>query len=174
MVDRKALLGSAVRNARKKAGFNTLQEWAAHLDISDRTLGDLERGHGAGPNTLADVENALGWNPGKSRRFLDGEEDLEDMPAPPQRAQAEPDDDARGRAAVKVLLQPTLADLLAEASAAYQVDPAEAEDWLLRVLTIRRKARERDGQDQAVAERARQTAAARSRQRQAQTGQTRS
>lgn len=72
MGEDKARLGRFVRNERKRQGYRTTSAWARHLGISARTLGDLERGHGAGPNTLAEVENDLGWQPGSARAILAG------------------------------------------------------------------------------------------------------
>jgi hypothetical protein len=63
-----------VRNARIRAGYPTLTAWAEHLGISERTLGDLERGRAGGPNTIAAVENALPWAPGSAQAILEGRE----------------------------------------------------------------------------------------------------
>lgn len=81
MREQKGRLGNYVRNARAEK-FTTLSAWAKHLNISERTLGDLERGNGAGPNTIAAVENALGWVPGSARDILNGgEPSLLEQPA---------------------------------------------------------------------------------------------
>lgn len=74
MREDKGRLGAYVRNARTELGFHTLGAWAEHLGISERTLGDLERGRGAGPNTLAAVENNLDWTPGSARVIMRGGE----------------------------------------------------------------------------------------------------
>lgn len=76
-------LGKYVRNARIRAGYPTLSAWARHLGISDRTLGDLERGRAGGPNTIAAVENALPWAPGSAQAILEGGEPvlIDDPPA---------------------------------------------------------------------------------------------
>lgn len=65
-----------MRNARVAAGYGTLAAWAAELGISERTLGNLERGHGAGPNTISAVENSLGWEPGSAERIARGGEPI--------------------------------------------------------------------------------------------------
>ncbi|MGH3535815.1 MAG: hypothetical protein ACRDQG_14075 [Pseudonocardiaceae bacterium] len=57
-------MGKFVRNARRDAGYITLSAWSAHMKISEKTLGDLERGKGAGVNTIAAVESELAWEPG--------------------------------------------------------------------------------------------------------------
>jgi len=74
MREDKKRLGNYIRNERVNLGYLTLQRWADRLGISERTLGKLERGYGAGPTTLAVVENALGWTPGDCMRIAYGQE----------------------------------------------------------------------------------------------------
>lgn len=83
MREDKRRLGNYVRNARVALGYSTLAAWAEHVGISERTLGPLERGEGAGPNSVAEVENKLGWTPGSAQEVARGGEPIHSHPSEP-------------------------------------------------------------------------------------------
>jgi transcriptional regulator with XRE-family HTH domain len=64
-------LGDYVRNRRKELNLSRAQ-FASMTDVSYRTAGQVERGIPVARDTVAAMENALGWKPGSGRRILDG------------------------------------------------------------------------------------------------------
>ena len=70
--DWKRLAGFVVA-ARKDLGYKTRSHFARALDdVSERTLGNLERGQSVSRETLAAVERALDWEPGSAESILSG------------------------------------------------------------------------------------------------------
>jgi transcriptional regulator with XRE-family HTH domain len=67
-------LARQVRSRRIELGYATTRALAGALGISHRTIGNLERGEPVGANTLAAVENVLGWQPGSAEETLAGGE----------------------------------------------------------------------------------------------------
>lgn len=67
-------LASYVISARIAAGYRDRQEFAAATGITARTLGKLETGHPVSPETLAVVEQHVGWRPDSARQILAGGE----------------------------------------------------------------------------------------------------
>lgn len=67
-------LGRYVRTHRQQAGLSTTRALADATGISERTIGQLERGNSVSRNTIAAVEVALGWAPGSALRVLAGDE----------------------------------------------------------------------------------------------------
>lgn len=87
-------LARHVRSRRMELGYATTRQLAEAVDISFRTIGNLERGVAVGPNTLTAVENVLGWTPGSALEVLAGGEPASRPSAPPERAQVDVDDDS--------------------------------------------------------------------------------
>lgn len=54
-----------------RAGHRTRTQFSEALGISDRTIGNLERGQPVGANTLAEVAIKLGWTPDSPDNILD-------------------------------------------------------------------------------------------------------
>lgn len=70
--DWKRLAGFVVA-ARTNLGYKSRSRFASALeDVSDRTLGNLERGQSVSRETLAVVERALRWEPGSAEAILAG------------------------------------------------------------------------------------------------------
>jgi Helix-turn-helix len=69
-------LASYVVSARVAAGHKDRRAFAAATGVTERTLGNLERGTRVAPETLAIVEAALGWKPGSARTVLAGGDPL--------------------------------------------------------------------------------------------------
>lgn len=69
-------LASYVVSARVAAGCKDRRSFAAATGITERTLGNLERGIRVAPETLAIVESTLGWRPGSARSILAGGEPI--------------------------------------------------------------------------------------------------
>ena len=67
-------LASYVISARIAAGFRDRRALSAATGITDRTLGKLETGHRVSPDTLAAIEQAVGWKPDSARQVLAGGE----------------------------------------------------------------------------------------------------
>lgn len=66
-------LGRAVHAERLRRGWSDTKEWAARVGRSTRVVLGLERGEPVGRSTLARVENALGWAPGRAWSILAGD-----------------------------------------------------------------------------------------------------
>lgn len=58
------MIGDAVVAGRIKAGYRTRPPFAQALGISERTIGNLERGQSVRADTLRAVETLLGWEAG--------------------------------------------------------------------------------------------------------------
>lgn len=71
--DWKRLAGYVVRD-RIALGYRNRREFATATGITERTLGNLERGSSVSADTLAIVEDKLGWAPASSAAVLDGGE----------------------------------------------------------------------------------------------------
>lgn len=79
-------LASYVVSARIAAGYRDRIEFAAATGITHRTLGKLENGQRVSPDTLAVVEQKVGWKPDSARMVLAGGEPA--LLAPAQKAGA--------------------------------------------------------------------------------------
>lgn len=82
---------------RADAGYRTRPQFAEALGISERTIGNLERGKSVSDNTLVAVERLLGWKAGSVDDILDrhGEPTMAnavepDPASPPSAADASP------------------------------------------------------------------------------------
>lgn len=69
-------LGDQIVSARIAAGYKKPAAFAEVVDLTTRTLGDIERGElgkrkAFSRETLAVIERAVGWPPGTWRRILD-------------------------------------------------------------------------------------------------------
>ena len=64
-------LAARVVRGRIDAGYRTRPQFAEALNISERTIGNLERGTSVSDNTLIAVERLLGWRPGSVDDILD-------------------------------------------------------------------------------------------------------
>lgn len=71
--DWKRLAEFVVRD-RVAAGYRTRLAFSEDLGISDRTIGNLERGKSVSASTLGAVEVLLDWAPGSVNAVLDGGE----------------------------------------------------------------------------------------------------
>jgi hypothetical protein len=72
-------LGDRFRASRRNAGYETKEAFAEAVGISTKTYGDLEAGRlgkrgGFSFDTIAKIEDKLGWEPGVSRMLLDGKD----------------------------------------------------------------------------------------------------
>jgi transcriptional regulator with XRE-family HTH domain len=67
-------LGRYIASARLAAGFETTRSFADALGITERTIGDLERGNRVGRNTLLAAAKAVGWTPDSPWKILAGAE----------------------------------------------------------------------------------------------------
>lgn len=78
-------LGHYIVGRRVKLGYKQRTDFAKKLDITDRTLADIEHGvRRASAGTYAMIENALSWRPGSSAAILEGREPIEtDEPPKP-------------------------------------------------------------------------------------------
>ena len=76
-------LASYVVSARLAAGYKDRRSLAAATEVTERTLGKLETGQRVSSDTLAAVEQAVGWRPDSARMILRGEEPVpQDSPDP--------------------------------------------------------------------------------------------
>lgn len=80
-------LGRRIRRERIAAGYSSAQALANDVGVTEKTIGTLERGGGAGVNTLIRVELILGLPEGTCDAILDGRP----LPTPDD---DEPDDPA--------------------------------------------------------------------------------
>jgi hypothetical protein len=71
--DRRRLADYVVAR-RVELGMRDRRAFAGATGVTERTLGKLENGQPVSPNTLAIVDNRLGWAPGSCRRILAGGE----------------------------------------------------------------------------------------------------
>lgn len=68
-------LGEKVVLRRRERGWPTRQAFAGSVDLSYRTVSDLENGsRQLGPKAYAKIEDALAWQPGSVDRILAGGE----------------------------------------------------------------------------------------------------
>jgi len=67
-------LASYVVSARLAAGFKDRHALSAATGVTERTLGKLETGQRVSVETIALVEQAVGWKPDSARTILDGGE----------------------------------------------------------------------------------------------------
>ncbi|WP_372673155.1 hypothetical protein [Amycolatopsis kentuckyensis] len=114
--------------ARIAAGYRTTRAFAAATGIGDKTHYRLEQGKSVGRDTLAIVEQHVGWAPGSAAAVLRGEE--------PRPLQAGVDDAARARAEVIAMSPDELAEMKLRIQAVSGVEFAE--DWLRRAMELRR------------------------------------
>jgi transcriptional regulator with XRE-family HTH domain len=93
-----------VASARQDAGFSTVRSFADALGITERTLGNLERGRRVSRETLLTVARAVGWTPDSPRKILAGGEPvtLAGEPAPVARRAAPP---APGEDALRQIME---------------------------------------------------------------------
>lgn len=80
--DWKKLAAHVVRD-RVARGYGSRAEFATATGVTDRTLGNLERGQSVSAATLSVVESALHWVPGSAAETLDGGQPTY-IDAPPQ------------------------------------------------------------------------------------------
>lgn len=78
-------LASYVVSARLSAGYRDRKVFSEVTGITHRTLGKLENGQRVSPETLAEVERAVGWKPDSARTILHGGEPS--ATAPPEGAE---------------------------------------------------------------------------------------
>lgn len=75
-------LGRAVRSARLAAGYGNRNDFADVVKRSARQVQALENGEsGVGPDTLASVAAALGWELEKVYAILDGRQETDRSPS---------------------------------------------------------------------------------------------
>lgn len=72
-------LGDLFRAARRNAGYSTKEAFAEAAGISSKTYGDIEAGRlskrsAFSFDTVAQIEDLIGWEVGASRKVLDGME----------------------------------------------------------------------------------------------------
>lgn len=77
-------LASHVVHRRVQLGYRDRRSFSSALGISDRTIGNLERGQSVSSNTLAAVELLLKWKPGSTDTILRGGEPAEVEPEQPE------------------------------------------------------------------------------------------
>lgn len=83
-------LASYAVNRRIELGYRTRSAFARALDgVTERTLGNLERGLSVSASTLAVIERGLHWEPGSAEAVLAGEQPMERRPADPRAAEDE-------------------------------------------------------------------------------------
>jgi transcriptional regulator with XRE-family HTH domain len=66
--------GDQIREARTRAGYTTISEFARACHVGAKTIGDLERGRrdNFSPKTIYRVEAVLGWPEGSILRIVEG------------------------------------------------------------------------------------------------------
>lgn len=70
-------LGRYVMSRRRELGYATRQEFADAIDMSVRTVSDVEKAtRKVSPGSYAMIESKLGWMPGSCTSVLDGGEPL--------------------------------------------------------------------------------------------------
>jgi DNA-binding XRE family transcriptional regulator len=72
-------LGDLLRASRRSAGYPTKEGFADAVGISSKTYGDIEAGRlgkrtSFSFDTIAQIEDVLGWEVGASRKVLDGKD----------------------------------------------------------------------------------------------------
>lgn len=77
-------LARYVRARRNALGFSTARQLADVAGLHRKTIEKIEGGRAVGANTLAVLENNLGWEPGSAGTILNG--GLPDVIAPPATA----------------------------------------------------------------------------------------
>ena len=74
-------LADHVITRRVQLGMMDRRDLRDATGITERTIGQLERGHSVSASTLAKIELTLEWPPGTARRILDGGEPDTAVPA---------------------------------------------------------------------------------------------
>lgn len=131
--DWKKLAAYVVRD-RIARGYRSRGEFAEATGITERTLGNLERGQSVSAATLAVVETALRWVPGSAATVLDedGEPTVQGRKSPLQEV-----DEARAR-----VLDASPAELIKMRSFIEQVrGREEADAFLSGALELQEEAR---------------------------------
>ena len=96
-------LASYVVSARIAAGFKDRRALSAASGVTDRTLGKLENGQHVSPDTLAAVEQAVGWEPDSARLVLQGDSPVRTLPVGPEADPLTPDERAASEAFIAEL-----------------------------------------------------------------------
>lgn len=129
-------LAGYVRSRRVLLGYASTRQLAHALGISERTIGNLERGVAVGLNTLAVVENHLMWQPGSALAVLGGGE-----PAVLDESADRPLNVAAAQARI---LSATSDELVEIRSLIEEVSgPEIADGWLRAALRMRESANNR-------------------------------
>lgn len=71
-------LGRYVLTKRRALGYLERKPFADAINLSDKTIGRLERGERVGPTVFADIERFFGWRPGDCDRIMRGGEPTSD------------------------------------------------------------------------------------------------
>ncbi|WP_086848348.1 helix-turn-helix domain-containing protein [Amycolatopsis kentuckyensis] len=121
-------LGAYVTSRRSEL-YKTVRDFSKAVGISEKTLGKLELGQSVSRTTLAAVERAFGWAPGSCAAILAGGE-------PRMLTEANDAAVAAARAEVLAMTPDELAQMQARIGAVQ--GPEHAEEWLRRVIELRR------------------------------------
>ena len=121
-------LADYVLRERKQRGI-TQQQLAELMDVNIRSVRRIEKGESVSKTTLAAIDVAFGAPSGTARKIL-----LASPNTP------EPAESPQGKAAIERLLSMTREEMLREAELYDEIEPGSGDEWLRRVLEIRRRA----------------------------------
>lgn len=131
-------LADYVRSRRVEVGFRSTRQLAIAVDITEKTIGKLERGQPVNTSTLAAVEAALQWSPGSAAAVLAGGEPTPRRAAPDASVPAT----AGSSTALRRILDATPQELVDMRAAYAELEGAAAADrWLAKAIELHRNAR---------------------------------